>query len=61
MKKLPDLPPADGLRVKEAAALLAVSPKTIYTWCCRGKIRHFKVMGSIRIPRESLAAIREVF
>jgi len=48
------LEPVHGLTVKEAAFVLNVSEKTVYGWCQNKKIDYFKVVGSIRIPTESV-------
>lgn len=47
----------DGLTVKEAAYVLKVAPQTVYGWCVNGKIEFFRVVGSIRIKKESLNKI----
>ena len=47
----------DGLTVKEAAYVLKTDPKTVYGWCYQGKIEFFRVVGSIRIKKESLDKI----
>jgi excisionase family DNA binding protein len=46
----------DVLTVKEAAALVRVSPATIRRWCRSGYLNAFQVgrSASIRIPREEL-------
>ena len=49
----------DGLTVKEVAYLLNVAPKTVYGWCSEGKIVYYKIMGSIRIKKQDVDAVRE--
>ena len=47
------------LTVKEAAALLCVSPATVRRWCRRGQLRSFQVGkgAAIRIPAAELRAV----
>lgn len=46
------------LTMAEAAALLKVTPKTLYAWKRTGRIRTVKVAGSlVRIPAADLAAL----
>ena len=47
------------LTVKEAAALLCVSPATVRRWCRRGQVRSFQVGkgAAIRIPAAELRAV----
>lgn len=52
-----ELKPIDGMTVKEAAFVLRVAPKTVYGWCADGKIRFFRVMGSIRIDKAAVGAV----
>jgi excisionase family DNA binding protein len=52
------LTPTDSLTVKETAHILQVAPKTIYTWCYQGKIGFFKIMGSVRIRKDAVKAVR---
>lgn len=48
----------DGYRVKEAAQLLEISVSCVYWLCAKGKLKHFKIGGSIRIPKTALADIK---
>jgi excisionase family DNA binding protein len=44
---------ANLLTVKELAALLAVSPKTVYGYVSRGLIPHYRIAASVRFrPRD---------
>lgn len=54
--------PTDGpLTVKQAAAYLNVSPKTIYAACDSGALRHLRIgegRGTIRIKKKDLEAFK---
>jgi excisionase family DNA binding protein len=57
-----DLTVGSMLRVKEAAALLGVSPSLVYVLCAAGKIRHERHgvgRGTIRIRSEALEEYRK--
>lgn len=58
MNDLTDLPEKKLLRVAEAAAYFGVHEKTIRLWIDTGKLFAEKLAGSVRIPRESIAAFR---
>jgi excisionase family DNA binding protein len=47
------------LTVKDAAALLCVSPATVRRWCRQGQLRSFQVGkgAAIRIPAAELRAV----
>ena len=47
-----------GVTVKEAAFTLKVSPQAVYNWCACGKIDHFRVIGTIRIPKETINILK---
>ena len=51
---------ADRLRtllsVRDVAAHLAVSTKTVYVLCARGKLRHIRVLNAIRVSPADLEA-----
>ena len=51
---------ADRLRtlltVREVAEHLAVSTKTVYMLCARGKLRHLRVLNAIRVSPADLEA-----
>jgi excisionase family DNA binding protein len=49
------------LSVREVAAYLAVSTKTVYALCARGKLRHIRVLNAIRVAPEDLEACRMPF
>ena len=49
----------EGLTVKEAAYMLRVAPQTVYGWCYQGKVRFFRIGGSLRIKVESLETVKE--
>ena len=51
LEGLPEL-----LTVREAAAVLRVSRATVYALVDVGAVEHFRVLGSIRIFRDSLLA-----
>jgi excisionase family DNA binding protein len=51
------LSPVDGLTVKEAAYLLGVSHKTVYSWCRDKKIPHFKIVGTIYIKKKVVGSL----
>lgn len=40
-----------------AAAIAGVTPQTILTWELKGKLRVFRVKGSVRVDPQSLAAL----
>ncbi len=42
------------LRVSEAAELFDVTPSSIYSWIERGKLPHYKLVGTIRLKRSEL-------
>ena len=42
------------LRVSEAARLFDVTVASIYSWVERGKIPHYKLVGTIRLKRSEL-------
>jgi len=44
------------LHVREVAALLRVSTRTVYTLCEQGRLAHVRVMNAIRVERTALAA-----
>jgi excisionase family DNA binding protein len=48
-----------GLTVKEAAYLLGVSHKTVYSWCAKGRLKHYRLFGSIRIPISQVERMRK--
>jgi len=51
------------LKVKEAAALLHVSPALVYSLCAEGKLEHERYglgRGTIRIPPDAIRVFREV-
>ena len=43
------------LTAKELAALLAVSPKTIYSYVARNLIPHYKIAASVRFRARDIA------
>ena len=43
------------LTTKELAALLAVSPKTIYSYVTRNIIPHYKIASSVRFRARDIA------
>ena len=47
-----------GVTVKEAAFTLKVSPQAVYNWCACGKIDHFRVIGTIRIPQKTVDILK---
>jgi excisionase family DNA binding protein len=50
------------IKVRDAAALLGVSPQTVYLWVERKQIPHFRVMGrNVRFLRSDLIAFRATF
>ena len=53
-----DANPVGGVTVKEAAFTLKVSPQAVYNWCACGKIDHFRVIGTIRIPMETINILK---
>lgn len=55
MTTLPDKP---YLRVDEVAALLDVSRSTVYLWIEHGHLDAVKIVGVIRIPRDSVDRLR---
>lgn len=54
-----ELKQIDGLTVKEAAYILRVDPQTVYGWCYHGKIKFFRVFGSIRIAKGAIESAKE--
>lgn len=42
------------LRVSEAANLFDVTVSSIYSWIERGKLPHYKLVGTIRLKRSEL-------
>jgi excisionase family DNA binding protein len=42
------------LSAKEAAALLGISPRTVFRWIEMGRLRPFRFGGSIRFSREQV-------
>ncbi len=42
------------LRVAEAAKLFDVTAASIYSWIERGKLPHYKLVGTIRLKRSEL-------
>jgi excisionase family DNA binding protein len=44
------------LSVREVAAFLRVSTRTVYTLCDQGRLAHVRVMNAIRIEPTALAA-----
>ncbi|TMB12985.1 MAG: helix-turn-helix domain-containing protein [Deltaproteobacteria bacterium] len=44
------------LSVRDVAAYLAVSTKTIYALCAQGKLRHIRVLNAIRIAPSDVDA-----
>ena len=50
----PTAPPEAALSIKQAAARLAVSTRSIYELCAEGRLRAFKVGRLLRIAPESL-------
>jgi excisionase family DNA binding protein len=47
------------LTVREVAAFLRVSTRTVYTLCEHGRLAHVRVMNAIRIQSVALAAFVE--
>jgi excisionase family DNA binding protein len=45
------------LTVCEVAALLRVSPRTVYAMCAEGRLAHVRVMNAIRIAPAALVAL----
>ena len=43
----------------EVAAVLRVSKATVYAMVERGELEHFRVVNSIRVPREAVEASAE--
>jgi excisionase family DNA binding protein len=58
MNEITDLPEKKLLRVAEAAKYFGVHERTIRLWIDTGKLTAEKLAGSVRIPRESIAAFR---
>jgi excisionase family DNA binding protein len=48
------------LTVREVAALLRVSPRTVYAMCAEGHLTHVRVMNAIRVAPAALAALLRV-
>jgi excisionase family DNA binding protein len=46
--------PAPLLSVREAAALLGVSPSTVYALCAQGKLAHVRVSNALRLAGEDI-------
>lgn len=44
--------------VKEAAAFLGISSKTLYRWAAAGQVPHMKLGGALRFSRAALQAWR---
>ena len=42
------------LTLAEAAEYLRVSSRTVYRWCNKGKLKHFRVSKSTRVARSDL-------
>ena len=42
------------LRVSDAARLFDVTVSSIYSWIERGKLPHYKLVGTIRLKRSEL-------
>lgn len=51
--------PAPLVRPQEVADAISVSRYTVLRWCREGRLRHVKLSGSVRIPREELDRIYE--
>ena len=45
------------LKVKEAAAIVGVSPRTIRRWIREGKLHAVRINDLVRIPKESIAQV----
>jgi excisionase family DNA binding protein len=45
------------LTVREVAAFLRVSTRTIYVMCAQGRLAHVRVMNSIRVDPTALVAL----
>jgi len=46
-------------RLKEVAAMCAVSEKTVYRWIYEGRLKANRIGGSVRIPKTELLKIIE--
>lgn len=52
------LPPKKLFRIDEVARYFNVSERTIRLWIEHGHLNHEKIVGTIRIPRESIIQCR---
>lgn len=53
----PATPSAPLVRPQEVADAISVSRYTVLRWCREGRLRHVKLSGTVRIPREELERI----
>jgi len=49
--------PLPGLTVREVAAHLRVSTRTVYTLCEQGKLPHIRIANAIRVEPAALIAL----
>jgi len=47
------------LQVREVAAFLRVSTRTVYTLCDQGRLAHLRVMNAIRVDPAALVALAQ--
>lgn len=52
------LPNKELFRVEEVAEYFGVSQRTVRTWISRGKIKAEKIIGTVRISRQSIMDCR---
>lgn len=46
-----DLPKKVHFRIDEIAKYFDVEERTVYNWCATGKLKSFKVGGTVRVKR----------
>lgn len=56
-----DLPDKALFRIDEVAAYFSVTERTIRLWLAHGKLEAEKIVGVVRIPRESILKCRNFY